>query len=227
MARPVVNLRLFCHTGMPPRYDQELLPALPNDPAVDLEAYLTKLASDAPAPGGGSAAMLVGAAGCSLVAMSARITRGSKKYEAVYDLADRLVREADELRNGMLALRERDEIAFEAVVAARGDKDAMQRALAGAAAVPLQGAVASARALALAAEALKLNNPHLVSDVGCAAEFAYSAMVACIYNVRINHKYMHDSPERSVQRKQLDALEAQGSDLLQHLRSTLNTSLAS
>ncbi|HZZ64348.1 MAG TPA: cyclodeaminase/cyclohydrolase family protein [Candidatus Baltobacteraceae bacterium] len=192
---------------------------------MDLEEYLTKLASDAPAPGGGSAAMLVGAAGCSLVAMVARITRGSKKYEGVYDVADRLVREADDLRKRMLTLRERDEIAFEAVVTARGDKEAMQRALADAAAVPLEGALASARALALAADALKLNNPHLISDAGCAAEFVYAAMVSCVYNVRINHKYMHDSPERSAQRKQLDELETQGAALLQHVRSSVTTSL--
>ena len=36
----------------------------------------------------------------------------------------------------------------------------------------------------------------LASDVGCAAELASAALAACAYNVRVNHRYMHDEARR-------------------------------
>ncbi len=191
-----------------------------------LDDYLTKLASAEPVPGGGSAALVVGAAGCSLLAMVARICAARKKYEAVHALAQRLVDEADRLRAHMLSLRERDEAAFEAVVAARGNKDAMQRALHDAAAAPLEGAKASQQALHLASQALELNNANLVSDIGCAAEFAHAALISCAYNVRINHKFMTDEPTIASQRAQLERLQDDSLPLLAHVRSTLNATLS-
>jgi formiminotetrahydrofolate cyclodeaminase len=184
-----------------------------------LSGYLTKLASDAPAPGGGSAAMVVGAAGCALVAMAARICARSKKCEAVHPLAVRLAAQADALRERMAQLREQDETAFEAVVAARGDKTAMQTALLGAAAAPLNGALAALEALGLAQDALQLGNANLVSDVGCAGEFAYAALTACAYNVRINHKFMHDAAAAAQQRAQLTQLERQAQAALERIRA--------
>lgn len=190
-----------------------------------LNEYLTKLASQAPVPGGGSAALVVGAAGCSLVAMVARICASNKKYESVQALAERLIISADDLRSSMLQLREQDEAAFEAVVAARGDKEAMQRALFNAATTPLEGARAALAALRLAADALELNNANLVSDIGCAAEFACAALLACGYNVRINHKFMKDEKAVASQRAQLEKYELNASTLLATLRTAVNAAL--
>lgn len=186
-----------------------------------LNEYLTNLASASPAPGGGSAAMLVAAAGCALIAMVARICAAGPKYQAQKPLADRLVTGADELREGFLQRKARDERAFDAVVAARGDKEAMQRALHGAAAVPLEGARAALEVLQLAVEALGLGNVNLVSDVGCAAEFAHAALLACAYNVRINHKFMKDEGTVTAQRLQLDELEREAGSLLSTVRCAL------
>lgn len=186
-----------------------------------LNEYLTNLASAGPVPGGGSAAMLVGAAGCALVSMVARICAASPKYEAKHALANRLVRDADALREAFLERKSRDERAFDAVVAARGDKAAMDSALHGAAAVPLEGAQAALEALRLAADALQLGNANLVSDLGCAAEFTYAAMLACAYNVRINHKFMKDQSVISSQRAQLDQLQTEALPLLTTVRSAL------
>ena len=124
--------------------------------------------------------MVVAAAGCALVAMVARICASSPKYTVKQPLAESLVAQADTLREGFVQRKASDEQAFDAVVAARGDKDAMQRALAGAAAVPLEGAGAALEALRLAADALELGNANLVSDIGCAAEFAYAGLLAIV-----------------------------------------------
>jgi formiminotetrahydrofolate cyclodeaminase len=209
---------LFCHKTYRPR--QQIKRAVES-----LDGYLTKLASEAPVPGGGSAAMVVGAAGCALVSMVARICAGSPKYEAVKALAERLISQADALRERMLAAKARDEVAYEAVVAARGNKDAMQRALRAAAAVPFEGASDALTALRLAAQALDLGNANLVSDVGCAAEFAYSALFACAYNVRINHKFMNDRDTISAQSARLHRYEREANALLGGIRRAVNASL--
>ena len=159
-------------------------------PMDDMAGYLTNLASADPTPGGGSAAMVSGALSCALTAMVARIS----KDEA-------LAAKADALRERMAVLRAADEAAFAAVVAARGDREAMQRALLGAAEAPLDGAAACLEALNLATQAHALGNKHLVSDVGCAAQFAYAAFTSCIYNVQVNHKYIKDRTADPVQRQ--------------------------
>jgi formiminotetrahydrofolate cyclodeaminase len=190
-----------------------------------LENYMRDLASAAPTPGGGSAALVVGSAACGLVAMTARICAQSKKYLSVHSLAQRLATEADALRDHMLELRERDEAAFEAVVEARGNTEAMQRALNDAASTPLEGAQTAFSALQLSLQALNLKNEYLVSDVGCAAEFAYAALMGCAYNVRINHKHMRDQAVVSSQRGVLHALEANASELINTARAAVNASL--
>lgn len=191
-------------------------------PVEAVNEYLTNLGSESPAPGGGSAAMVVGAAGCALVSMVARICAASPKYAAKADLASRLVAQADRGREAFLQRKARDEQAFDAVVRARGDKAAMRSALREAAAVPLEGARAALEVLRLAADALELGNPNLVSDLGCAAEFANAALLACAYNVRINHKFMKDDDALiASQREELTQLEIAASDLLATVRSSL------
>jgi formiminotetrahydrofolate cyclodeaminase len=177
-----------------------------------LNEYLTKLASEAPVPGGGSAAMVAGAEGCALVAMVARICAGSPKYAAVRSLAKRLIAEADALRAQMLDFK-------------TADKDAMQRALRHAADVPLRGAEAALRALRLAAEALELRNANLVSDVGCAAELAHAALMACAYNVEINHKFMKDEIAIAAQRERLHRLQREANALLPAIRRAVTNAL--
>lgn len=190
-----------------------------------LNDYLTNLAGESPAPGGGSAAMLVGATAAALVAMVARICAASQKYRAKHDLALGLISQADALREELLARKTRDEQAFEAVVAARGDAARMQAALQHAAAVPLEGAQDALGVLELCVSALELGNAHLASDVGCAAEFASAALRACAYNVRINHKYMSDAQGVSAQRAQLESLEQRAAALLRTVREAAFVSI--
>lgn len=170
--------------------------------------------------------MVVAASGCALVAMIARICASGKKYAAVHVPANDLAERADALRERILQLKEADERAFDAVVAARGNTEAMQTALAGAAAAPLQGAEAALEVLLYTGEALDLGNAHLISDVGCAAEFAFAALAGCAYNVRINHKFMKDANVVQTQARKLEQLEADGRRRLQDLRSAVSGGLS-
>ncbi|HEV2124716.1 MAG TPA: cyclodeaminase/cyclohydrolase family protein, partial [Chloroflexota bacterium] len=88
-------------------------------PAPTIHEYLAALASDAPAPGGGSAAGLVGAMGAALVSMVANFTVGRPKYAAVEAPVRTALEEADEIRVRLARLMEEDEQAFESVTIAR------------------------------------------------------------------------------------------------------------
>jgi formiminotetrahydrofolate cyclodeaminase len=202
-----------------------------------LSEYLAQLASEWPTPGGGSAATLVAAAGASLVAMVARICSANPKYAAHKDLALELIGQADSLREEFLRARERDEAAFDRVVAAtampkatesekHARRAALDLALAHAAAEPLAAAQNALEVLRLTANALDLNNNNLISDIGCAAEFAAAALASCAYNVRINHKFMRDSAAIEAQRDALARYERDAHALLTKVRRAVNAELA-
>jgi formiminotetrahydrofolate cyclodeaminase len=196
------------------------------------------LASEWPTPGGGSAATMVAAAGASLVAMVARICSANRKYAQFADLAKDLVSQADALREEFLRARERDEAAFDRVVAATAmpketpaeqqlRRNALEIALAHAAAEPLAAAEHSLAVMRLAARALTFHNRNLVSDIGCAAEFGYAALAACAYNVRINHRFMHDLPAIEAQEHALGRYEREGNALLASIRKGVREQVGS
>jgi formiminotetrahydrofolate cyclodeaminase len=175
---------------------------------------------------------LVGALACALCAMVARITAGSPKHAAVHDDAAAIAADADALRAVFLALRPADEAAFGAVVAAQAlpranDAEkaartaAIQRALIGAAEIPLLVAERAAGAFDLTARTAALGNAHLASDVACALHFARAAFDAAAENVRVNHLYLRDPATVAAQRARLDGLTASVESAQSAIRAVL------
>ena len=169
-----------------------------------IDAYLDRLASADPTPGGGSAATLVGSLGAALCAMVARITAASERHASVRTEAEAIADAADALRERFRAAQPLDEAAYQRVVDAsalpkttdeqkRARTATMQRALTGAAEAPLVAAGLCAEGIALAERANALGNTHLVSDVECALHFFRAALAACVANVRINHRFIKDA----------------------------------
>jgi formiminotetrahydrofolate cyclodeaminase len=187
---------------------------------VELDAYLERLASDAPTPGGGSAATIVAALGASLVAMVARITHKNPSFAAKSASAAEIVERADALRSELLAARIHDEAAYTRVVDAQAlprttpeekaaRTAALQAALAGAAEAPLHAAELAVRVVRMSRDVAALGNAHLVSDVTCAAAFGRAALEASAANVRINHAFMRDASLIASQEALLRALETE------------------
>ncbi|HVS46835.1 MAG TPA: cyclodeaminase/cyclohydrolase family protein [Verrucomicrobiae bacterium] len=202
-----------------------------------LDDYLTRLAADSPTPGGGSAATIVAAAGASLVAMVARICAASPKYAAFRGELDGLVDRADTLRRELLAARLDDERGFQAVIEAtalpkadapqqRARAQALERALARAAQAPLNTIGLAVDVARLAVALLDIPNRNLASDIGCAAEFACAAVAACAYNVRINHRFMHDAATIAQQAGELPAYERESATLLSRTRTAVAALIA-
>ena len=188
-----------------------------------IDAYLDRLASADPTPGGGSAATLVGAMGAALCAMVARITAEGERHAAVRPAATEIVAEADALRERFSAARPLDEAAYQRFVEAgalpkrteeekRTRTAAMQQALIGAAEAPLVVAGLCAEGFALAERVGALGNVHLASDVECAVHFFRASLAACVANVRINHRYIKDEAIVQAQDARLVAIVAAAHD---------------
>jgi formiminotetrahydrofolate cyclodeaminase len=160
-------------------------------------AYLDALASDAPAPGGGSAAGLVGAMAAALVSMVANFTAGRERYAEVDAQMRGVLQETAALREELSRLMEDDERTYTSVSAAyrlprvtdeerRARSRAIQQALLAAAQPPLAMVRTCRRVLDLAELVARDGNPNLASDAGVAALFAEAALRAGAINVRVN-----------------------------------------
>lgn len=190
--------------------------------------YAQKLASDAPAPGGGSAAALVGALGVALGEMVGNFTVGKEKFADVEEEVAAALDRLTELRNRLLDLTNEDATAYSQVGEAYGmpkDTDeqkqqrrqAIQQALQAAADVPAQVIHCCHEAVGELPVLLEKGNQNLVSDVGVAAKLAIAAADCAWLNVEINCAYMKDEEYiaqlRSSLQEPLDAIRTRGSNI--------------
>lgn len=190
-----------------------------------LDDFLAALASSDPAPGGGSAAAVAGAAGAALVAMVGRLTAGKKEYESVQARMNEVVRKADEARAEFLRFADRDADAFNQVMAAfRLPKDsdeekasrshAIQRATVLAAEVPLEVAGGCVRLMELAVEVVGSGNANAVSDGAAAGHMLFAGTQTALANVAINVGSIRDAKVAGRLRSEADALEARSRALV-------------
>lgn len=187
---------------------------------LSCEAFLENLAGSAPAPGGGGAAALVGAAGAALGNMVGSLTIGKKKYAAVEANILVLNRRAAALRKRLEGLVQADADAFTPLAAAyklpkeTPEQQAhkavvLETALEGACAVPLEIMSACCEGIALAAEYAEKGSVMAVSDAGCAALFCKAALQAAGLNVSINTRLMADKAHAAALNAQADAMLAE------------------
>ena len=170
---------------------------------ASIEAYLGKLASADPEPGGGSVAALVGALGAGLVTMVCDLTLGKEKFAAVQESVAGIRSQAETLRAELTKLITADADAYAQVAAAmklpRDTEEQkserarlLQAALKGAAAVPLRVAEAAGEVARLALPAAEQGNPNAVSDAGVAVLLADAAAQSAALNVKINLGWIED-----------------------------------
>jgi glutamate formiminotransferase/formiminotetrahydrofolate cyclodeaminase len=162
-----------------------------------LDAFVARVASAAPTPGGGSVAAHVASLGAALAGMVTGVTIGRKKYAAVESEMRILAAEAALLRQQLAGLVARDAESFEAVRTAYGmpgdsepaavaKANAVRAALLDASVVPLETARAAAQVARLAASVAERGNTNAVSDACVAALIAEAACKGAVWNVRIN-----------------------------------------
>lgn len=165
--------------------------------AMGIPEYIAVLASDAGAPGGGSASALTGAQGAALCAMVCSLTIGKKKYEEHEALCRQVMEKSLALKSMFLDVMNRDTEAFNQVSAVfvmpkdteeqkEARKTAMQNGLKACTLTPMEMMEYAAECLRLADSIKGKSNMSAVSDLGCSALNLAAAMRGAWYNVQIN-----------------------------------------
>ena len=179
-----------------------------------LREFTDELASNAPVPGGGGAAALVGAVGIALGDMVGELTTGKKKYADVEEDIQRLMAEAKAVKDEFIRLIDADAEAFAPLAKAYGipkddpERDKiMEEALKNGAAVPMDIMRTCGKALDIIGELAEKGSRLAISDAGCAATCCKAAIRAASLNVFINTKSMKD-------REFADQLNAEADELL-------------
>lgn len=177
--------------------------------------FVEVLASDAPAPGGGGAAALVGAVGTALGNMMASLTLGKKKYADVQDEIIAVKAKCDALQTELLNQVEADEVNFlplaRAYAIPKDDPDRekiMAEATVVACATPLKIMELCGEAIECIAVVAEKGSRLAVSDAGCGVVMCKAAMQAASLNVFTNTKGMKDrSVAEELNRRANDLLE--------------------
>ena len=162
-----------------------------------VSSFVASVASSNPTPGGGSVVAHVAALAAALGQMVAGLTVGRKRYAAVESEMREIGIRAAALGARLTQLVEADARAYGAVsaaykmpkepaTAAAARQNAIERALIGAAEVPLETARLCGEVTEVAAVVAARGNTNAVSDAGVAALLADAACRGAAYNVRIN-----------------------------------------
>ena len=188
---------------------------------MTVAAFTELLASDAPAPGGGSSAALSGALGAALTAMVGCLTRSKKKYADFAPFAAEAEAQEEALRARLLDVMDRDTEAFLRVSAAFGlpketpeekaaRSAAIQSALKGCTETPMEMMRLIDEALTLTEALLNRGfNDSAASDLGAAALSLKAGIQGAWLNVLINIGSIKDSDFAA-------ACRAEGERLLAH-----------
>ena len=178
------------------------------------------LATKAPVPGGGGASALVGAIGTALCSMVGSLTVGKKKYAAVEEEMQELMKKTAELQRELLELAERDAEVFEPLSKAyslpkateeeqQKKAEIMEHCLKEACQVPLEIMGCCCRAIALLQDFAEKGSVMAVSDAGVAAACLRGALQGASLNVYINTGSMKDRAAAEAWNRECDAMLAE------------------
>ena len=162
---------------------------------LTVSEFVETLGSDAPAPGGGSAAALSATMGISLTKMVCELTLGKKKYAE--DEIKLVFDETKQLQKSLLEAIDKDTEAFNVVSAVfsmpketddekAARRAAMQSALEGAAESPFDMMKLMVEALEVTKRATGKSNTNAASDLGVAALSLKAGLQGAWLNVLIN-----------------------------------------
>lgn len=203
---------------------------------MTLVEFTDLLASDAPAPGGGSTAALEGALGSALLNMVAGLTIGKKKYADHQDLMQEIMAEAQKIHTTFIDVIDRDTEAFNGVSAVfempketdeqkAARAKAMQDALKQCTLTPFEMMTLALAALELTSRAVGKSNASAASDLGVAALSLKAAVQGAWLNILINISGIKDEAFVAEYRSKGEAILAKALPLADHIYTTVLESL--
>ncbi len=202
----------------------------------DVARFLDDLASNAPTPGGGAAAAVLGATGCALGEMVANLTVGKKKYADVQEQVKKDLTALETLRPKLLEMFILDAQAFDGFGKAGAmpketeeqkvaRKVAMQHALKGATESPEKTARLGVEAFKHVAAIAKVGNKHAISDCGVGALSLFAAINAAVLNMKINLPGIEDADFKARFGKLADAYESEAKSLLEETLAVVRNAI--
>jgi formiminotetrahydrofolate cyclodeaminase len=188
------------------------------DATTPIGQFLDAAASKQPAPGGGSVTALVGALAAAMGEMTVNYSVGKKGLEAHQDELTAALGGLHRARALMLSLMAEDQVAYEALTAARklpeGSPQREQElaaALTACIRVPQAMAATAVAVLEICDRVVDKVNYHLLSDLAVCADLAMATARCAAYNVRVNLPDLHEPPARR-------EIEATVEEVLSHAR---------
>jgi glutamate formiminotransferase/formiminotetrahydrofolate cyclodeaminase len=205
--------------------------------AMNLVDFCAELASDSPAPGGGSIAALNGALSTGLSAMVGNLTYGKKGYEEVRAEMDSVAEKAQSLKDFFIEAIDKDTEAFNCLMAAfslpkKSDEEkkirqeAIDEATKGATLVPFAVLEKSRTAAELALVVAMKGNRNSLSDAGVAGLTAAVCAEGALYNILINTQEMAAGSFRSETRAQARKLCAAVLETVAKIKDVMDKGLA-
>lgn len=175
--------------------------------------FAAALAAKQSVPGGGGAAALAGALGTALCSMVAHYTVGKKAYTSVQDDIERILIEAEDVRENLMGLINADAEAFEPLARAYSIPKSdparartIELATKTACSAPIEMMRQCARAVPLLEELAEKGSRLLLSDVLCGAALCGAALVASSANVYVNTGTLGDREFAEELEAEADAL---------------------
>lgn len=164
---------------------------------MTVTAFIEELASDSPAPGGGSIAALSAAQTAGLFAMVCALTVGNKKYADAKEEMEGYIPELEEYEKFFIDAIDHDANSFNGVIAAfkmpketdeekAARKEAIQTEYKNAANVPFSTGMKAMELIKYAEPLIVRGNQNAITDVGAGLHCLRSAVVVAFYNVKIN-----------------------------------------
>lgn len=163
----------------------------------NLKDFLEKLGSDAPTPGGGSAAALSGAMGAALVSMVCNLSLGRPKYAEFENLINKSLLKSNALIYKMLETMQDDINAYNGVMKTfklpkstddeiKARRAALDEAYKRAIIPPENTANSCIEIMRMSRDLLNKSNKNAESDLTAAAVQAYAGLISALENVKIN-----------------------------------------
>ncbi len=185
------------------------------------DLFISELGSNAPVPGGGSAAALVGAVGIALGTMVGELTTGKKTYAQYEEEIQQLIGRSRVITEKMKEAVQKDIDSFKPLSdvyrmpnsteedkAAR--REAMQKALVPAAEAPLELTELCVEALEVLDRYSEIGSRLAVSDAATGSVMCLAALKSARLNVIVNTKMMEDEKLRSEFDSRADAAMEKG-----------------
>ncbi|MDP8227579.1 MAG: glutamate formimidoyltransferase [Candidatus Celaenobacter polaris] len=173
---------------------------------LTVKDFIDELASDSPAPGGGSVAALCGSLAAGLASMVGNLTTGKYNFKTSEERIEykenearmlTMAWEAQQMKKQLIEAIDKDTEAFNGYMAAmkltkKTEEDkkkrsiAIQKAIKNATLVPLHTMKLCWEVIVLTETAAKYGNQNAVSDAGVSAIIALTGVKGAYLNVRIN-----------------------------------------